>query len=291
MPFGVELPENLGTPAPAAPTDAPAAPEGSPAGASPSGETSSNESKSPQTIQEILDLDKVDRFRFAGREWKNKDFQSAYLMREDYSKKTTELAEARKYVDNFAADLRVVQQDPSRMEEFKRLYPHEYVALAQQYLENGKSPATPTGNTQPTPPTDPKVAEMHEKFSKWEQSTKEAELKSIQSWLDNQYATLSKKYPFANSEIVDSRAEVAARKGTQITEQVLDKLFKANNQEIEAKWAEHYKGKVNKQIDVGKQARDMGPGGGTPSAAPVRPRTIKEATEQALQDISSRRNQ
>jgi hypothetical protein len=287
MAFGVELPDNLGSGAPAEGNAGEATT--SPAGNAPSGDKSSNEGTRPETAKgnEPLDLDKLERFRFAGREWKPKDLHNAYLMREDYTRKTQELSEARKYADNFAADLRTVTKEPGRFEEFKRLYPTEYVELAQKYLDAGKLPG-PQGTVQPTPSQDPKVAELYDKVAKWEQAQQENEVRQIQSWLDNQFSTLTKKYPFANSELVNARAEVAARQGTKITEEVLDKLFKACDQEIKTKWEEHYKGKVNQQLETGKKARDMGPGGGTPSAAPRTPKTIKEATRMALEDLGAR---
>ncbi len=290
MPFGVELPENLGS---GASTDSNVDTTDSPVGDSPSGDTSSNASTQPGTngaaakAEAITDLDKLERFRFAGREWKPKDLHSAYLMREDYTRKTQELSETRKYVDNFAADLRTVAKEPGRLEEFKRIYPREYVELAMKYLESGKA-ANPQERAQPTQTEDPKVAELYDKVAKWEQVQKENEVTQIQSWLDNTFSTLGKKYPFANAEVINARAEVAARQGTQITENVLDKLFKANDQEIKSKFEQLYKGKVNQQLNVGKKGKDMGSGGGTPSAAPRTAKTIKEATRLALEDLGAR---
>lgn len=291
MPFGVELPDNLGAPEAAAPTGAPAAtPEGSPAGASPGGATSSNGGGTPGTTQDLLDLDKHDRFRFAGRDWDRKGLNDAILMREDYTKKTTELAEARKFADNFALDLQAVARDPKRMEEFKRIYPREYVELAEKYL--GRQTPQPQGNTPTTQPGDPRVDELYDKFSKWEKASEENQIKQIQSWLDNTFSALEKKYPLAaksaGKEVVNARAEVAARQGTKITEEVLDKLFKAYDEETKTRWEEHYKTKVNEQLDAGRKARDMGPGGGTPTQPPKRAKTIREATKLAIEDLEAR---
>lgn len=282
-PFGVELPDNLGS---TGDTSVPQT-DAAPAGEAPSGDTVSNEGQKPETAQEILDLDKLERFRFNGREWNPKEFRNTQLMREDYTRKTQELAEARKYADNFAHDLQAVAKDRSLFEKFKSIYPREYVALAEKHLNNGQTP-NPQGDATKPQSQDPRLESLFERVEKWEASQREAEVKQIQSWLDNQYSTLSKKYPLADHEVINARAEVAAKQGTEITQAVLEKLFKANDQEIKAKWEGHYKTKVNQQKEAGLKGRDVGPGGGVPSGEPKRARTIKEATQIAIEDLTGR---
>lgn len=280
MPFGVELPENLGTP----PVESPSGDLGS------GGDSSnkvSNDSQEPK-IPEPTDLDKLERFRFEGREWNRKDFKNAYLMREDYTRKTQELSEARKYSDNFHHDLKTVIANRDRFEEFKKLYPKEYVDRAEEILRQ-MAPNTP--GVAPKQEVDPLRKELDgikSQLEGWKKEKEETEITQINAWLDNQYQILSKKYPLANTEVITARAEVAASKGNKIDASALEKLFKRNDEEIKAKWEEHYKGKVNKQINAGKEAKDIGSGGGIVGGAPKNFKTIREATAGFLADIGSK---
>lgn len=277
-PFGVELPENVGEHTPSAePTEAP------------SGEPSSPKATEPeatQKVSDLVDLDKLERFRFGGREWSRKDFTGGYLRHEDYTKKTTELAEARKYVENFAADINTVLRNPTKFEEFKKVYPAEYVRYAEEILKFGKADSVPQGQT-PDKARDPEIEAMKNDLQAWKKEKEEAELQSINSWLDTQFKTLSEKYPHAISEVITARAEAAARQGIEINQEVLDKLFKANDAEMKAIEEKRFKEKVNQQLKAGQKAKDMGSGGGIPGQAPKGPKTLREARDQMLQDLGA----
>lgn len=310
-PFGVELPNDLGGASPTPQNDS-ASPSEKSSEAAPldqgadaySGKKdfSSKEQRSETPgkagkPRQPLDLDKLERFRFNGREWSPKDLKNAYLMREDYSRKTAELAEARKFADNFGADLDTVIRDRGKWEEFSRIYPQEYVARAQRILSqlpgaHQDGQGKPPGQTEQPKASDPRLEAMLREWQESKESARQTEVTQIESWLDNQFDRLGKKFQFANSEVVYARAEAAARlwtesrgtQGTKITEDVLERLFKQNDEQIKEQWEARYKEKVNQQIKAGKSARDMGSGGGIPGSAPKGYKTIREATKGFLQD-------
>lgn len=281
MPFGVDLPDNIGSGAPS--------PEPS-TGGTPSDTTVSSEKASDTGLADgkpsITDLDKLERFRFEGREWSRKELQNAYLRQQDYSRKTQELAETRKYTDNFAADLRTVMKDRGRFQEFQRLYPREFVERAQEILETMPK-AGGQATTEVQDPVNEKLAALEGKIQSYEQRAEAQEIEKLQLWIDNQFANLSKKYPDANPELVNARAEVQARRGVKITEPVLEKLFKENDGQIKAQFEARYKGKVSKQINAGREGRDVGPGGGLPGDAPKNPKTFKEARDMMISDMQA----
>jgi GTP-dependent phosphoenolpyruvate carboxykinase len=64
---------------------------------------------------DLTDLDSVDRFRFAGREWTRDELQKSILMQNDYTRKTQEISETRKYYEHLQSDLPKVLRDPSRL--------------------------------------------------------------------------------------------------------------------------------------------------------------------------------
>lgn len=284
MAFGVELPENLGTPNAAqdAGTAAPEAAEISPEG------------RSTQAPNEPLDLDKHDTFRFKGRDWTRDEFEKGYLRHQDYTQKTQALSERTKYVDNFAADLGTVAANPSRMADFERMYPREFVQHAKTILARlkGQPPQTTANpNESKSLKDDPDFQSMNERLSAWEKSQQVAEVQKIQSWLDNQYESLGKKYPFAHQEIVNARAEIFARQngGDKVTGKVLEDFFRSNNDEMKKRSDELYKNKITKQLNAGREARDVGTGGDIAGGAPRTAKTLKQAKEQMLADLSAGR--
>ncbi len=303
MPFGVELPDNIGsTPAPeAAPTGSEAA-----AGSGTPGESGgwegdnkvSAKGEQSQATKDFLDLDKLERFRFAGREWSPKDLKNAYLRHEDYTRKTQELSqerasitEARKYSDNFSADLQAVIDNPSRISEFRDVYPKAYVDAALKILERVQGTgAAPQAGSKPqaNDPLLQKVSSLEDKLTAIQEEKRQGEVKQIESWLNNTFQTLEKKYPMANSELITARAEVLAKQKEAITEEVLERLFKKNHEEIQASWDKIYKGKVQEQIKAGSKAKDTGAGGGIPGEAPRKFKNFKEATAAAIEDLSRR---
>ena len=295
MPFGVELPENFGNNN--AQNDAPA-PSGAPDGASPAAapSTVSAEPRSTQTptAQELLDLDKHERFRFKGKDWTREEFEKSHLRHQDYTQKTQELAERRKYVDNFAADISTVAQHPHRMADFERLYPKEFVAHAKTLLARMQSGQQPQDAPQtPTPSIKledlkleehPQFKQLMGEVGEWKEAQRETQIKSINAWLENQHSLLTKKYPHAVTELVESRAHAYATKngGDKITAEYLEKAYKANHDEMKARTDAMYKTKINQQLKAGKEARDVGPGGDIPGGEPKNPRTLKEAKEAML---------
>lgn len=288
MPFGVELPENLGVTSTEQQDTAPSG-DTAPAGDTPSGEQNFSKAESkPETIQDVLDLDKLDRsFRFNGREWTAKDLRNAYMMREDYTRKTQELAEARKYAENFDVDLQKVLRDPRLIGEMKKVYPRHYVEIAERWLGNrGGQQSTPTaGAQQPNESQaeyERRIAELEGRIAEWDKSQQQAEIAQIEAWLNNQYEALGKKYQFANAEVVTARAEVLSKSGTKVTDKVLDKLFKASHDEMKSRWEKHYQTKVQEQLKTGVKGKDVGPGGGVPGQAPKGLKTMKDAKEAML---------
>lgn len=280
MPFGVELPDSFEKEEKVEEK----AVEEKVAAAEPNGK--SLDLTGTETPKEILDLDKLERVKWGGKEWSIEDLQKATLRQEDYSRKTAELAETRKYADNFASDLQTVIQNPQRLDEFRKIYPKQYVDAAEKVLASRKEDA-PKSTSEAPPLRDPRVDELQSKISAWEQSQYKAEVEKINSWLDNQFDTLSKKYTYADREVVLARAQVISDQGHQVTDKVLDKLFKENDAEVKTRWDKMYKEKATKQLETGAKSKDIGAGGGIPGAAPRGFKTIKEATKAFLDDIKA----
>lgn len=288
--FGVELPENFD-----APTTETPEPKTADTGVELGNAQSSSEAKPPETIQELLDLDKHERFRWQGREWSPKELQNAIMMREDYTKKTTSLAETRKYADNFDVDLEKVLAKPELLDVMRNIYPPQYMKVAERILErmNGQ-PATRTEDTKQSPDVSSVVQKLLDKelgpikqtFSQISQEKHKVEVERVNTWLDSTYEKLLKKYPSANTALIDTRALSAHEQGHKVTEEVLDRLFKQAHDEAEAWYSNRAKKQVEEQKKANAAAKDTGAGGGTPTMERKK-ESIAEARKRMLEDVEA----
>lgn len=290
-PFGVALPTsndfNSGATESTSIPQSSGAPEGSIPGNRQTSSTENIQSEAPKS-QELLDLEKLERFRFQGKEWNFKDLLNANLRYEDYSKKTMEVAEARKYTENFEADFNAIKDNPELMEEFRNIYPKFYIEIAERMLERlGITQNTNQGTEKPKQDVmTPEIKELLSWKKELEGNKRQAEVERNQAWLDKQFTTLTKKYPNAVEEMVLARAEMLETMGHKLNEKLLERLFKEVDGDISKRFGKTYQEKVNKQLEANKSARDIGAGGGTMSGAPKTAKNIKEVTNQWLSELA-----
>lgn len=252
------------------------------------------------TIQEIVELDKLDRFKWNGREWTPKDLKDAALRQEDYTKKTQEVSEARKYAENFAADLDLVRENPALLSELKKLYPPSYVKVAERVLKHlsTSEPEKPAAAATRVSALDETRVQklLEEKLNpllEWKESQDkerhEAQVESRGREIDSWFDKYSKKYSNADLEVINARALSAVEQGVQISEQVIEKLFKAHHEEVEKRYTERYRKQIEEQQKANRSAQDAGPGGGVPGKAPVEVKTMKDARRRMEDDIAAGR--
>lgn len=218
----------------------------------------------PSTEQpDILDLDSTEKFRFEGREWTPAELKKAYMMQSDYTRKTQELGENRKYYDNLVYDLPKVLQNPALVAEFKRVYPNQFHSLI-GHLES-KQQADKQG-------VDP---EFYREFQEIKTQLRDQRVSAIEAELDHKFSTLSQKYPYADEEVVIARAQTLLDSGQKLSDEVWDKLWKSNHEKISQAISKN----IQSQKSANAQGKDMGSGGGIAGQAPVKHRTIKEASK------------
>lgn len=240
-------------------------------------EQSSDAPEQPQ----VLDIDSLEKFRFGGKEWTPKDFQGAYMMQSDYTRKTQALAEDRKYYDNLSADLESVKKNPALAEKFKSVYPekfHNFLGYVHQpQAEQPKEKAPQAG-------IDP---EFMSRFERVEADLHDRKVQAINAELDNTFKSLSEKYPFADEEAAIARGQALLSQGQELTKDVWEKVWKSVHERNQALAEKHYSTKINQQKTANLAGRDVGRGGSTPGQGPKTPRTIKEASAYALQELEA----
>jgi len=231
--------------------------------------------EAPSQESDIPDIGSFEKFRFEGREMTPQDLRNSYLMQSDYTRKTQELAEERKYYDNLQYDLDRVKGDPNLVAEFKKIYPEKFHAyLGYVHTEQ------PAQQTQQTPQI-PK--EYEDRLAKIEQSYQEKEIQAIERDLDATFKDLKDKYPFADEAVAISRAQQLLETNQQVDKASWEQIFKQEHDRMSKRFDEIQKEKVAKQQAAHREGADTPQGGGAPGRAPRKFKNISEATEAFLE--------
>lgn len=252
-----------------------------------------------QTPPPVTELDKLEKFKFENQEYTPQELKKAILRQQDYTRKTQEFSQERRFYDNLSADLKHVRGNPALAQEFRRIYPEKF----HQYLEHISQDFGNNGATQPTTTpqssNSPKYAEIDpqylSRFEKVENALFEKEVEAIETSLEAQEKEFSQKYPMADIETVYSKAQTLLDKNSalpkdehvKLDKETWDRLYKQDHEKNKQRYENYYKETINKQKQAGLKARDSGVGGAMPGTSPKRHKTIKEATEAALADLDS----
>lgn len=296
---GVTLPDNVG-----------AAPESSAPEVKEeiSAATSSGEVTEADKSQELVDLDKLERFRFGGQEASFKDIfgdkrpktldelRNSFMMRGDYTRKTQEVAEARKYAENFDADLSRVIGDPQKwLPVMRQMYPESYVKTAEAVIN--RMQGGQAASQQPTAAT-PKMelpAEFQEalkEVKEWKAQVQEQVNQATLEQLNSVHERLGTKYPFADPEVVDTRVMRAMERGLKIDKanlgDVLEKAYKDHNDTQKARVDAQQKTKVEEQVKAGKSSRDIGAGGSPLGHTPKKYKKLEDIKHDVIAGLTSK---
>lgn len=236
-----------------------------------------------QDSPSITELDKLEKFRFNGMELTPKELSQQMLRYSDYTRKTQEIAEERKYYENLHYDLDAVKTNPSLANKFREVYPEKYHRYLNYVTSESREQAK--GQSQAQTQLPPEITSRFEKIDKFEQYLREQEVKAAEAELESTLQPLAKKYPMADEEAALARAQSLVSQGVELNQQTWDKIFKGLHDKSEALWKSHQSAQVQKQKEAGRKAADVGSGGGIPGAKPQLPRTIKEATKMALESV------
>ncbi len=255
------------------------------------------------TKEEIVELEKLladkQKFKFDGQELTLKDLKNQVLMRKDYTQKTQELSEARKFADNFDVDLDKVLANPSLLKQFKEIYPASYGEKAERILkmvwkDNPTAQVTETTQQQQAKGLDlPQdvLAKLDkiDRLEKWqlgqEQQIQQEKAAIIERQLDDWFSDLSSKFRFADPDAVLTKAQALADAGHVIDKASLEKIFQEKDASTQKLWAETQKTKQQEQLKVAAKAKESGKGGDVPSAAPKEAKTLKEVRKSLLREF------
>lgn len=233
----------------------------------------------------LTDLSKLEKFVFEGKETTYKDLKNAHLRHSDYTKKTQEIAEERKYYDNLRADLNMLREQPHLINEFKKVYPekfHAYLELVEKRAEEAQAAVSAESKPQADP-------ELMREFNDLKRTVMEDKVAAISAKLDTVFASLSKKYPYADEEVVLAKAQSFRNhnKG-ELNDAKWDELFKADHDRHNSRYEERQKTKINEQQTANKKGKDIQGGGAIPGEAPKRV-ALKDVEKLIMSDLANGR--
>lgn len=257
----------------------------------------SNEVKPLETNEEtpaeqsLVDLSQYSRVKLGDKEWTRDELEKGVMFQSDYTKKTQEIAQERRYVDNLQADLASVAKNPAMASEFKKIYPAkfhqflEYVTPKTNNAQQGQNPQTAQN-------VDPRIDQVLSRVERWENTMKEERVSTAKVEVDSIFNKFTQKYPLAAPKGDESRviaqAQALLSNGETMNESKWEKIFKDSQLHYETAYKEYYKNINNKQKAAHVRGKDIAAGGGVPGGAPNMPKNIKEATKLALQDLGSK---
>ena len=247
----------------------------------------SDDSEQRQTTAEaqaIADLSKFKEFTIDGQKMtydELKELRANGMRQADYTRKTQELAEERKFNSNLRYDLDAVRKNPSAAAAFRQIYPKQYHPYLDFVLSQSttQTPQTPGQAPQALPP------EIEERLSRFEQVSEQfmqdklkAEQDALGAHMEAIEQKMSSKYKYADKIVAYTLAEQHKEKleretgqkitAKDITEQFLEPFFKASHDYQMKQYNLMKKELATKAKSVHAQASDIGRGGGTPDSPP-----------------------
>lgn len=274
-----------------------------------SNQTSTQESASQppqsQTAQSLTDIGKLERFIYDGKELTPAELKKAMMFQQDYTKKTKELSqykkdydsiksysdESKKFRENLAIDLESVSKNPALASEFMKVYPKEFHKLLDYAIKQEQQEAKVL--------TDPRLDEI-DKLKEAYTELHEEKVEKASLEIDNAFKEFSQKYPLSNEpdvvvaleRVLENKLKAAMENGENPKRVKLDmkdyeRVFKASHEYHDKRFNQHYSKQFNKQKEVNEMAKATGTGGATPSGAPQKLKTFKDAEAAVMNAIES----
>lgn len=232
-----------------------------------------------------LDLDGVSSFRFQGEEFTPDRLAEIYQGFKKYGETSKYVDEDKNYWSNVFVDIDRVLKDPSRAEEFKRVYPERFHAILDRSLKSTQSAQPQAPQSQNGLPKE--LVEKLSKVDTLEQRLYQADVAAASAQIDAILPPLLKKYELADEERVLARAEQILSSGQKLTNATWERLAREDHERTSKRTDKYYEAKLKEQLKKGQAGQDIGAGGSTPGQAPVKPKTFDQAREAMIAHMRS----
>jgi hypothetical protein len=235
--------------------------------------------KEGATPQQLVDIDKLEKFLMAGKEWTRKDLMQSILMQSDYTRKTQEISQERKFYDNLSADLEALKRDPALVDQFKKIYPEKFHAYLKTIGINDSLQRENAQRNGLDPEAQARLDRIEGRFREQDEKVLNQHLDSLSKKFGEKYSFADENEVLAKAEVLLARKEQAGEKDPQISDAEWEKLWEGAHKRIEAKATQRFNAQYEKQKRANMEGRDIAAGGGTPGPTPNGIKTVKDAEE------------
>lgn len=261
-------------------------------------------SATENVAEAIAEIEKLAKFKFQGQEWTPKELERAILRQKDYTQKTQQIAQVKKEFEsqqkfylNYAADLRTIEksspeQRQALISEFIKIYPQQFHSELDKALRNlsGQDQSSATRTQQSHTPD---VA-LLSRLQSLEKIHHEQAVERSRASIESNIQKLSSKYKDAIPELVIGRVFEAYNQlaeqdpQAKLTDKMWEDTFKTVDEEMKSRMKNNYGDLVKKQTEANAKGKAPDASGGTVGRAPHKFKSLKEATQHAIRDLSGR---
>lgn len=248
-----------------------------------------SETNSAPQEQSAIELDKIEKFKYKGKEYTPAELDKYQGLQSEFTKKSQAYAEERKFAENAPHDLQKVKANPALAEQFKQIYPKHYHA----YVDLIKAQEAKKEEQTNKPSMDPKFLEefngIKSELQQWKEAQYNSQVEASQQKLIALETELTTKYPKADVELVYARMQSLIDSGKidskEITNETWDKVYKDVHDKFDKLTKVGQKDTFNKVKAANLKGSSVGRGGSPPSAAPKKVKSISEATDMWVEDL------
>lgn len=236
----------------------------------------------------VTDIDGLSEFQFQGEKYTPERLNEIVNGFKKYSETARTREEREEFDKHFEVDRARLLKDPMLADQFRQKYPKEYHWILDFLPREQRQEQAPPAAQNALPPEFLKEIEDLKAWKQTqEQRTFQAEVKNAQSQIDKVTDPLFKKFPMADQDAVFAKADALLTSGTRLTDKTWERLIRENHESAQKRWDQFQGAQIKQQVEKGKRAADVGPGGSTPGQAPVKPRTFDEAQEALMKHVKS----
>jgi hypothetical protein len=249
--------------------------------------TEVQQAQNREAAPQIANLDGYSEFEVQGSKYTPDQLYKILNEHKQFSETAKQRSEREEFDQHFEVDRARLLKDPSLADQFRQKYPKEYHWVLdflpkEQRQETGQPNAAQTSLP---PEVLEKIQKMEQRLSFYDQRTHQAEVQNAIAQIDKVTGPLFEKFPMADDEAVFAKADALLSQGVKLADKTWERIIRESHEKAQKKWDQHQGATLKQQLEKGRKAADVGPGGATPGQAPKR-MTMDEAREAMLKSVT-----
>lgn len=248
-------------------------------------DTSTQEAQAPS----VTDLDGLSEFQFQGNKYTPEQLLSIVNEHKNLSETAKQRQEREELDAHFEADRVRLLKDPSLADLFRQKYPQRYHWIL-DFLPQGQRPQPAQPNAAPNalpPELAETIRDLKERVSFYDNQALEASVVKANAQLDQITKPLFEKFNLADEDAVFAKADALLQQKVKLTDKVWERIVRESHEKIQKRYDQHQGSIIKQQVEKGRRAADVGPGGATPGQAPQRARSFAEAQAALLKHVEA----